>query len=185
MKKNLIIFLFVIAVITALGVAIAKKPTTWEDYAYGTIETYTEAYSAEIVPGTGYWNLKISDDKIHFSYGYLELNLDEDIENSPVASIDEMSFTNIGSPMYYMYDEDENMLFMFLQIQVKKEWAMFDGSYTHKTWKTWQGITIDFDLNTLHIDSYPPEGDDEPPVVPSDPDTWDWDKEGTVLVSSY
>jgi hypothetical protein len=181
-KKTLIPLVIAIAVFMTVGFTLAKQPAVWENYAYGTIDTYTAAYSAEMV--NGYWNLKITDGKIHFNYGWLELNLDEDIENSPAGSVDELSFTNIGPPMYYEYDEGENVLYMFLQIQVNKEWAMFDGSYSHKTWKSWQFVIIDFDAGTILIDAYPPEGE-EPPVIPSDPDTWDWDKEGTVLGGDY
>lgn len=181
-NSKILILAAIIVVFTTIGLTMAKQTTLWEHYAYGTIDTYTEVYSSEVV--NGYWNLKITEGKIHFNYGWLELNLDEEIEDSPMGSIDELSFTNIAQPMYYNYDEDENTLYMFLQVQVNKEWAMFDGTYTHRTWKTWEFVTIDFDDWTIHFDSYPPEGS-EPIVVPSDPETWDWDKEGTILNSDY
>lgn len=181
-KKASILVVVVLMALTTLGITMAKQPVTWENYAYGTIDTYTAAYSAEVV--NGYWNLKITDDRIHFHYGWLELNLDEDYESSPVGSVDELTFTNVGTPMIFEYDDENNKLEMFLQIQVMKEWAMFDGWYSHKTWKTWQYVTIDFDAMTIHIDAYPPEGG-EPDVDPNNPDTWDWDKEGTVIASDY
>ena len=195
MKRKGLIVLATI-VVSSLAAAIyvtAKQPADWEYYAYGEILDYQDAPSAEIK--SGFWNLKVSGKKIWLNAYYLEENLDPEIEGSPFGSVDIFEWSMLGNPM--MMYEDGDKLYIFAQLQVKKSWATFDGTYEPKNWKTWRMLIIDFSTEEVLFDSYPPDPFSDPqpgdpqepyppePAVPEEPWTYDWDVEGTLVEYLY
>jgi hypothetical protein len=167
----------------------AKQPTIWDYYAYGDILDYQEAPSAEIK--SGFWNLKVSGKKVWLNAYYLEKNLDENIEDSPDNSVDTFEWSVVGKPFFIYVDEPK--LYVFTKLEVKKSWATFDGTYEPMTWHTYRMLIIDFDSELVLFDSYPPDpfsdpqpgSEPEPPVVVSEPWTYDWDIEATLIGSDY
>jgi hypothetical protein len=154
--------------LTVLAVT-AKHDADWENYAYGTLEQYRgePGLSAEIVDGI--WNLKVKDGKVWFYACYQELNLDSEAEGGPEGSVDILEFTLIGTPMYMRYEDESYDV--FAQLQVKKTQAQFDGTYTQRTWKTWNLISISEDGVDFTMWRRP----------------WatDWDKIGTITAQDF
>ena len=140
-RKSVLIMTCVLiaSFLTVLAVT-AKHDADWEYYAYGTLESYRgePGVSAEILDGI--WNLKVKDGKVWFYAYYTELNIDSEAEMGPEGSVDLFEFSLIGTPMSMGYDDDSYDV--FAQLLVKKTKAQFDGTYTQKTWKTWNLIEI-------------------------------------------
>jgi hypothetical protein len=189
MKRKGLIFLATIVVSTIIiGIYVtAKQPTSWDYYAYGGILDYQDAPSAEIK--SGFWSLKISGKKIWLTQYYLEENLDDGVENSPESSVDIFEKSIVGDPIFFFEDEAEKKLYLFAEWKVKKTWATFDGTYQPVTWHSYRMLIIDFDDGIVLFDGYPPDpfsdpplgSEEEPPVNPAEPWTYDWDIEGTLL----
>ena len=185
MKKSILPLLLIVISIFCMSSVIAKQPVDWEGYAYGTITNYDDAPSASIV--SGFWNLKILDDKVWLNVYYIEKNTIGSEENSPDSSIDLFEITLIGKPMA-MYTDDNDRLHIFAQIQIKKMWATYDGTYEPKMVKTWNDFIFDFDEGWVLIDGYPPDSRGDPPsyyppedtVVSGEPWTYDWDINGII-----
>jgi hypothetical protein len=193
MKKKAFLSLASIATITfimAITVT-ANQPTDWDYYAYGDIVDYQDTNSAEIK--SGFWNLKVSGEKVWLYMYYLEENIEPDVENSPKFSVDIFEWSILGKPMFYFEDDVEKKLWILVQFQVKKTWATFYGTYEPNTWETWRMLIIDFDDELVLFDRFPSDPfsepytgiDTEPTVVPGDPETYDWDIEGTLIEYSY
>ena len=172
-RKSILILTCILAsVLLVTSTANAKIKTDLEGSAYGTFESYNGLpSSAEIV--TGVWNLKITDGTVWYYACVMEKNL-ELSEGSPVDSIDILEYTLIGKPMGLKieYDDDleADVLKVFAQIQVKKSWIQMDGTYTSRTWKTWEEVTIQ-DNGVIYVVNNPYS------------DTW-W-KIGTVIFEDF
>lgn len=162
MKTKSVLLMSLIMLSSLLAVSsIAKHPTVWENYAFGTLEKYNAdpGLSAELVDGI--WNLKVKDDTVWFYACYQERNLDAEEENSPEGSIDILEFTLQGQPFWMGNVEmgvpgvdtalGKAAYVVFGKFQLKKTWAIYDGTYTSRTWKTWMAVEIyedgDFLLN--------------------------------------
>ena len=144
-KPILVLTCIITAILLVSTTVMAKYKTDLEGTAYGTFDYYKgePALSAEVV--TGVWNLKITDGKILYYACVLEKNLDES-EGSPVGSVDVLEYTIAGKPFEVAkgYDDmfESEVVKVFANIQVKKQWALFDGTYTTRTWTTWAQLTI-------------------------------------------
>jgi hypothetical protein len=198
MKKKQVLLFAIITASVLFTTVIAKQPTDWEQYAYGTITEYDEAYSSEIV--TGFWKLKVQDKKVWFEVNYMEKNLIEAEEGSPEDSVDTFEMTITGAKPFAMWtDEGEGQLYIFAKLQVKKTWATPDGTYESKTWYAGRFIIFDFDDPDpwMLMDGWPPDPRSNPepgdpvenpidfPVIPGEPWTYDWDINGEIIDSDY
>ena len=159
MKTKHVVMLsgLIIASMFVVSTGIAKQDAEWKDYAYGTLTDYENIASAQIVDGI--WNLKIKGDTVWFYACYQEENLIEADENSPDGSIDILEFTLQGQPFWHApqsgvgnekTSKGEPAYVVFGKFQVKKQWALNDGTYTSKTWKTWMGVEV-YDNHALGI----------------------------------
>lgn len=174
-KKSILIIASVLVFsFLAASVVTAKQDADWDMYACGTITNYRDEpeLSAEILDGI--WNLKVKDGKVWFYVCNQELNLHES-EGAPVDSVDILEYSLIGTPMAMGYvdeddDEVDDYFFVFAKMQVKKTAAQFDGTYTYKTWNTWEEIRILSDGTVQFWRSLV-----ETP----------WDKIGTVTVQDF
>lgn len=184
-KKAILILTAILALVVIAGISVSAQGGGWEYYACGTIDGYEAVESAEINP-PGFWNLKVQGKQIWLDVYNLETNLDADIEGSPEGSIDIFEYSMTGKPM--VFSEDEGKLEIFAVMRVTKTWAQFDGTYKSASWKTWLWFTFDFDAGTVHIDGWPgeeEEGDILGTYDPENPDTWDWDRYGTITAYDY
>ena len=173
-RKSILILTCILATVLLVSTtATAKYKTDIEGSAYGTFEKYygEPGLSARIVSGV--WNLKIQDGTVWYYACVLEENLDPS-EGSPVGSVDILEYSIAGKPFEIAkeYDEDleANVVKVFANYLVKKQWAQMDGTYTTRTWTSWGQITIlendvVYDVN-----------------VPWDRTLW---KEGTVLYQDF
>ena len=164
MKKKSILVLALILTMTTITVLpiSAKKPITYQ--ARGTIDSYADAWSSEVISGS--WSVRVKGDKLTYTAMYRELNLDE-IEDSPVGSVD--IFTHKFTTDDFEIDGD--VLTFEGWIQVKKVWVKLD-------WKRevvrWDGhVTITITPDTYYLDS-DPQGPG-PGVLGQD-----WDRLGTT-----
>ena len=185
-KKAILILTAILAILVIAGISVfAQGGSDWEYYACGTIDGYEAVESAEIDP-PGFWNLKVQGKKIWLDVYNLETNLIADIEGSPEGSVDILEYSMTGKPMVFIESEDK--LEIFAVMRVTKSWAQFDGTYKQASWKTWLWFTFDFDAGTVYIDGWPGE-EDEGDILgeydPEDPDTWDWDRYGTITAYDY
>jgi hypothetical protein len=175
-KKSILIIASVLVFsFLAASVVIAKQDTDWDMYACGTITNYRYEpnLSAEILDGI--WNLKVKDGKVWFYICNQEKNIDEAVEGGPAGSVDILEYSLIGTPMAMGYvdeddDEVDDYFFVFGKMQVKKTAAQFDGTYTYKTWITWEEIRILSDGTVQFWRSWV-----ETP----------WDKMGTVSMQDF
>ena len=154
--------LIMISILTLTFVAVftatAKYKTDVEGYACGTLTQYNDDpyLPAELLDGV--WNLKIADGKVWFYACITEMNHDSMVENAPENSIDLLEYSIIGKPMD-IYEED-GVIGVFGVIQVKKTAAQWDGSYSYRTWTTWEQIKVDTNTDTVaiinnpYVDSY-------------------------------
>lgn len=124
----------------------------------------------------------MTNNKIILDMYYMEINDIETVENSPEGSADIFHFSITGKPM--MFIESADKLEIFAVMRVEKDWARDDGTYTKRNWKTYQTWTFDFVTETVHIDTWPPEGE-EPTYDPGDPSTYDWDRYGDIIAWHY
>ena len=173
-KKSILILTCLLAtVLLVSSTATAKYKTDVEGTAYGTFEKYVgePELSARVVKGV--WNLKIQDGTVWYYACVLEENLDIS-EDSPVGSVDILEYSIAGKPFSIAqeYDDDFEAIVVkvFANMQVKKQWAQMDGTYTTRTWTSWSQITI-LDNGQVYTVDNPYE------------DAW-W-KEGTVLYEDF
>jgi hypothetical protein len=145
---TILVFVFV-AVITAT----ANYKTDIEGYACGTLTQYNDDpdLPAELLDGV--WNLKIADGKVWFYACITEMNHDPEVEDAPENSIDLLEYSIIGKPMDI--SEDAGVISVFGVIQVKKTAAQWDGSYSYRTWTTWELIEVDTDADAVTIINNP------------------------------
>ena len=178
MKKRSGLFmacLLLPSVLLAISVT-AKQETPWENYAYGTLEKYDDAWSARVVHG--FWNLKVTGEKVWFNGYYLEENLDADVEGSPVGSTDVFEWILHGKPIMMMRVGDT--LYIAAKVLIKKSWAQFDGTYTSRSIETWQVLAFDFSECEFLRDVYPPDPEVDPPPL------WqDFDVRGKITAHSF
>lgn len=135
-KKSLIILLLAISITTISILPIsAKRPIDFS--ASGTIDTYYEIDSCQIIGGS--WSIKTTKNQVLFEAIYLEENLDAEIENSPVGSIDkfELKLVKVG----FSYWEDDTFTVVGI-VRYKKEWQMMDGTTKTVIWLTGSGIEV-------------------------------------------
>jgi hypothetical protein len=141
----LLLTCFLTTVLLVSSTAMAKYNTDLEGSAYGTFEKYMgePRISAEVVSGV--WNLKIQDGVVWYYACVLEKNLDLS-EGSPVGSVDVLEYSIAGKPFEVAKEYDEmfkmEVVKVFANMQVKKQWAQMDGTYTTQTWTSWGQITI-------------------------------------------
>lgn len=176
-RKSVLIMtcILIASSITILAVT-AKHYTDWENYAYGTLEQYRGEPDLSAAIEDGIWILKVKDGKVWFYACYQEKNIDSEVEGGPEGSVDILEFSLIGTPIYmgYVdneepYDEPESFCVM-AQLQVKKMQAQFDGTYTQKTWKTWNLIEVN--RNGVF-------------TMWRRPKPTDWDKIGTITEQDF
>jgi hypothetical protein len=129
--------------------------------ASGTIDSYVDAESAEIISGK--WSVHVKGDELVYKAMYKELNLDEEIEESPVGSVDIFTHTLTTDS----YEIDEEVLTFEGLMQVKKRWTTLDWTKEVTYWESYVIITVTPD--TFFLNSYP-----------HDPDPEGWDREGTT-----
>ena len=144
-------------------------PTTY--YAMGTIDSYVNVSSAEIMPG--HWFVKIEDDELLYKATYYELNFDEKVEESPVGSVDIFTHTlSTSSFDIKNYAGSSNHVLTFSgMVQIRKVWVKPD-------W-TREIVTREYEVNiTITPYSFYLDWD------PEDQSTsyQDWDRVGTTLV---
>ncbi len=171
MKRKSILGLALL--LTMAGVStmliLANKPITYK--AMGTIDSYVDASSAEIIPG--HWSVKIEDDELVYRATYCELNLDEAVEGSPFGSVD--IFTHTFTTDDFEFTQDANsrnhVLTFSGNIEVRKVWVKPDWTREIVTWDYEAIITIT--PETFYFD-WDPSGQS------SDPQ--DWDRVGTTIV---
>ena len=96
-----------------------RAQSGWEYYAYGTITGYEAAANSHIADG--FWNLKVTNNKIILDMYYMEINDIETVENSPEGSADIFHFSITGKPM--MFIESADKLEIFAVMRVEKDWA--------------------------------------------------------------
>ncbi|MCK4817806.1 hypothetical protein KA005_18695 [bacterium] len=165
MKTKSILVLALI--LTIAGVSIlsisAKKPIHYK--AMGTIDSYVDAWSAEVIPG--HWSVKIVDDVLVYSASYGELNLDEGVEGSPFGSVDIFTHTFTTDD----FDIKYHVLTFSGSIEVRKVWVKPDWTREIVTWDYDAIITITPD--TFFFD-WDPSGESTSPQ--------DWDRVGTTIV---
>jgi len=91
MKRKSIIGLVLLLTMAGVSTMLisANKPITYK--AIGTIDSYVDAWSAEVI--SGHWSVQIVDDELEFRATYCELNLDGIVELSPVGSVDIFTLT--------------------------------------------------------------------------------------------
>jgi len=133
--------------------ATARYKTDVEGYACGTLTQYNDDPNlpAELLDGV--WNLKIADGKVWFYACITELNHDPEVEDAPENSIDVLEYSIIGKPMDI--SEDTGVISVFGVIQVKKTASQWDGSYSYRTWTTWELIEVDTNSDTVTIINNP------------------------------
>ena len=170
MKKNrilLISLIIALATLTFLTVNAKNNPDI-QGAAFGTITNYkTEPdLPAKIV--SGIWDLRIEEGKVWYCARVYEQNLDPEVENAPMDSIDILEYTFLGSPM--VLTREDGVLTIEFYVQVEKTAAQWDGSYKHEQWKSHEAII-------LHDDGYF--------LVMNHPTDNTWYKEGTVLSETF
>jgi len=149
--------LLMLTILTFTFVAVftvtAKYKTDTEGYACGTLSQYNgdPGLPAELLEGV--WNLKIADGKVWFYACITEMNHDPEVEDAPENSIDLLEYSIIGKPMDI--DEGNGVIGVFGVIQVKKTAAQWDGSYSYRTWTTWEYIEVDTNAETVTIINNP------------------------------
>jgi hypothetical protein len=163
--KASILVLLALVFTTAITPAVPVKAINM--WANGTIDSYVDAWSSEIVWGR--WYVEVVGDTVNYEAVYLERNLDSDIEQSPEGSIDvfihEFSvegFAVVGGRLEF-----------WGTLHVKKWWAKLDGTREWVEWDT-SPVTITMTSRRFYLDSPPPGP--EP-----DPLEQDWDRVGRTL----
>lgn len=123
----------------------AKNPSFM---ARGTIDAYMDVWSSEIVMGS--WRVKLEDGNIEYEAIYVERNLDEDIEDSPMDSTDTFwhSFTAEGYEL-----EGDNLQF-WGTLHVEKLWSKMDGSKEFVSWDSYP-VRITLDSKSFYLDVQP------------------------------
>lgn len=171
MKSKSILGLVLLLTIAGLSIVLisAKKPITYK--AMGTVDSYVDASSAEIIPG--HWSVTIEDDELVYRATYCELNLDDIIEGSPIGSVDIFTHTFTTDDFEFIQDANSpNQVLTFSgNIEVRKVWVKPDWTREIVTWNYEAIITITYD--TFYFD-WDPSG-----LNPSYPD---WDRVGTTIV---
>ena len=152
-NKALLMFTVLALTLFAVYTATARYKTDVEGYACGTLSQYKDdpTLPAELLDGV--WNLKIADGKVWFYACITEMNLDPEVEDAPENSIDVLEYSIIGKPMDIM--EEDGVVSVFGVIQVKKTASQWDGSYTYKTWTTWELIEVDTGADTVTVINNP------------------------------
>ncbi len=137
----------------AVYTATARYKTDIDGYACGTLTQYKDDPNlpAELLDGV--WNLKIADGKVWFYACITEMNHDPEVEDAPENSIDVLEYSIIGKPMDV--SEEDEVVIVFGVIQVKKTASQWDGSYSYKTWTTWEQIEVDTGADTVTIINNP------------------------------
>ncbi|MFX0204151.1 MAG: hypothetical protein ACFFCW_49265 [Candidatus Hodarchaeota archaeon] len=148
-KKSLILIGIVVVLILVTVPIYATKP---ENYiAHGTIDSYADAYSSQIVGGN--WIVQLVDDKIYFRYEYFEENIDPSVENSPEGSVD--FFINTFTVDGYVLTGD-TLVFTGTK-HVKKVWVKLDRTRELVQWDRYP-VTVTIDSNGIIIDLPPAAG---------------------------
>jgi len=146
MKKRSILMLSILLTMTAVTLipVNAKKPIIYS--ASGTLDSYLDIVSARIVGGS--WTLEATENTVWFTATYFEENLDAEVENSPVHSIDtfELKLCKIG---WWFIEGDT--LTVVGHVRFKKEWVMMDGTTKTVIWKSGNGIEVLTALESLNI----------------------------------
>lgn len=95
-------------------------------------------------------------------------------KGSPVGSVDVLEYTIAGKHFNIAQEYDEmfktNVVKVFANMQVKKQWAQMDRTYTTQTWTSWAQLTILDNGEVYRV------------INPYD-DSW-W-KEGTVINQDF
>jgi len=145
----------------------AHKPITYK--AMGTIDSYGNAWSAEVIQG--HWSVKIEDDELVYRATYSELNLDLALEGSPVGSVDIFTYTLTTDDFDLKYHRRSRLHVLTFsgEIQARKSWAKTDWTREIVTWTYDATITITPD--TFYED-----------YEPSGPVDQDWHIVGTTIV---
>ena len=172
MSKKTIIILSLLLMLSTLPVLPASAKKGQYYIARGTIDSYVDAWSAEVKQG--WWSVRVIEGNIEYSGFYQERNLAEYPENSPVGSIDFFwqTFTVEG----YTLDGDE--LEFWGTLHIKKLWCKLDGTREILTWDTYP-VKITIDSDSYFLDS-PPEGPGPDPIYNED-----WDRTGTTRSIRY
>jgi hypothetical protein len=137
MKKKLILVLTILLTMTSVTLipGNAKKPIIYS--ASGTLDSYYDISTAAVVGGT--WTIEATENKVWFEAIYLEENLDEEVENSPVGSIDRFEL-KLGKTGFWFIQDDT--LTVVGLVRFKKEWVMMDGTTKTVIWLTGKGIEV-------------------------------------------
>lgn len=163
-NKSKLILLGVILLLLTQTVPISAKVNKPILTASGTIDSYEDTWSAEIISGK--WSIQVKGDILIYKAKYKERNLDE-IEDSPVGSIDIFTH-NLSTDSYEI---DGNVITFEGTMQVKKVWTKLDWTKEVMYWDSDVKITVTPDK--FFLDSLP---------FGSGPGTLDqdWDRTGTT-----
>ena len=161
--NSLILTSILILSIFTIAPVYAKKTSSYK--ASGTIDSYVDVWSSEIVSGR--WSVNVKGEDLKYKAMYKELNLAEWPEDSPVGSVD--IFTHRFSADGF--DIDGDTLVFWGTMHIRKVWRKLDGTTEVVGWDSYVTITITPD--TFFLDSSPPG---------SGPGAYDqyWDRIGTT-----
>lgn len=139
MKRKTILLLLVITLFTSISIlpVYADQPIVYS--AYGTIDEYYDAASAEVV--SGYWSLKATENRVWFEAIYWEKNLDSVAENAPVGSVDTFTL-KLEYNWRAVYEIDGDNLFIVGVMKFKKTGVNLDGKAIHRTGMNGEGILV-------------------------------------------
>jgi hypothetical protein len=143
------------------------KPTSYN--AMGTIDSYVDAWSAEVIHGD--WSVKIIDDELVYRVTYSELNLNEVEELSPVGSVDIFThtLTTDNFEIKYHPSSPNHVLTFSGEIQYQK--VMVKTDWTREIISRTYNVTITITPDTFFSHRPSLSGLDQ-----------DWDLVGTTIV---
>lgn len=162
MKKKSILILSTLLIASIL--AIIPTSAKVEFKANGKITHYLpEVTSSAVVHGR--WDVKIKDGEVEFKGYYTELNIEEEVEQSPPGTVDHfrLRFTD-----QYMYSIDDGVVTIWGTIHYDKKYWAVEGN----TWDidppgkapvdwvedfivAWVKIEINSNAGEFKMDTYP------------------------------